>query len=155
MPNDSSPIRWTFLTPWQAVFGVAALLGCCTAAAVRAGDAPAGVPGVAANGKPAGGAALKIYIHTDLEGISGIDSMDMIERSGKRYRECCEHLMADLNAAIEGAFAGGATHVTVLDSHGGGNNFIRELLDPRAEYDSRPNKKWWGMLDASYQGTGR
>ncbi len=96
---------------------------------------------------------IKIYIHTDLEGISGIDSMEMIERTGPRYRHCCELLMADLNAAIDGALTGGATHVTVLDSHGGGNNFITELLDKRAEQDARPNKKWWGILDDSYQGT--
>jgi D-amino peptidase len=96
---------------------------------------------------------VKIYIHTDLEGISGIDSMDMIDRTSPRYRQCCEYLMSDLNAAIDGAFAGGATEVTVLDSHGGGNNFILDLLDPRAKLDTRPNKKWWGTLDRSYQGT--
>lgn len=96
---------------------------------------------------------VSIYIHTDLEGISGIDSMDMIERTGPRYRQCCEYLMADVNAAIDGAFAGGATRVAVLDSHGGGNNFIVELLDKRAELDTRPNKKWWGTLDGSFQGT--
>ncbi len=95
----------------------------------------------------------RIYIHTDLEGISGIDTMEMIERSGERYRQCCEHLMADLNAAIDGAFAGGASQVKVLDSHGGGNNFVLDLLDKRAELDTRPNKKWWGTLDDSYQGT--
>jgi len=153
MQNDSSPVRGTFLTRWPSVFGVAALVGFCAAVAVTVGDEPASGPVTAATGKPEGGAAIKIYIHTDLEGISGIDSMDMIERSATRYRECCEHLMADLNAAIDGAFAGGATHVTVLDSHGGGNNFIRELLDSRAEYDTRPNRKWWGILDDSYQGT--
>ena len=96
---------------------------------------------------------ISIYIHTDLEGISGIDSMDMIERTGQRYRQCCEYLMADVNAAIDGALAGGATRVAVLDSHGGGNNFIVELLDKRAELDTRPNKKWWGTLDGSFQGT--
>jgi D-amino peptidase len=103
--------------------------------------------------EPAWKSPIKIYIHTDLEGVSGIDSMEMIERTGPRYRQCCEYLMADLNAAVDGAFAGGATNVTVLDSHGGGNNFIVELLDKRAELDTRPNKKWWGTLDSSYQGT--
>jgi D-amino peptidase len=153
MKSESSPNRSTFLTPWRTVLGVAALVEFCAAVAVSSGDAPAGAAGTAAAGKPEGGTAIKIYVHTDLEGISGIDSMDMIEPSAKRYRECCEHLMADLNAAIDGAFAGGATHVTVLDSHGGGNNFIRELLDSRAESDTRPNRKWWGILDDSYQGT--
>jgi D-amino peptidase len=96
---------------------------------------------------------VRIYIHTDLEGIAGIDTAEMIERSSGRYRECCELLMADVNAAVDGALAGGASHVTVLDSHGGGGNFLLDLLDPRAENDTRPNGKWWGTLDASFQGT--
>lgn len=96
---------------------------------------------------------LRIYIHTDLEGVTGIDTFEMIQRDGKRYRECCELLMADINAAVDGAFAGGATHVTVLDSHGGGKNFIAELLDPRAEADPKANGMWWGKLDGTYAGT--
>ncbi|MBM4017629.1 MAG: hypothetical protein FJ288_04745 [Planctomycetes bacterium] len=118
-------------------------------AAPAAAPAPEGEKPRTPEGKP----AMRIYIHTDMEGVAAVDSMDMIDRAGKRYRECCEHLMADLNAAVDGAFAGGAAHVTVLDSHGGGNNFILELLDKRAENDTRPNKKWWGVLDDSYQGT--
>ncbi len=96
---------------------------------------------------------VKIYIHTDLEGVTGIDTFEMIQRDGGRYRECCELLMGDVNAAVEGALAGGADHVTVLDSHGGGGNFLLERLDPRAQNDTKPNKKWWGILDESFQGT--
>lgn len=99
------------------------------------------------------GKEMKIYIHTDLEGVTGIDSFEMIQRDSDRYKECCELLMGDLNAAIEEAFAGGATQVTVLDSHGGGRNFILDLLDPRADNDLKTNKKWWGKLDNSYAGT--
>jgi D-amino peptidase len=96
---------------------------------------------------------IRIYVHTDLEGITGIDTFEMIQRDGKRYRQCCELLMGDINASVDGAFAGGARHVTVLDSHGGGNNFIKELLDPRAEWDPKANRQWWGKLDDSYSGT--
>jgi D-amino peptidase len=96
---------------------------------------------------------IKIYIHTDMEGVTSIDSFEMIQRDGARYRKCCELLMEDINAAVDGAFAGGAHHVTVLDSHGGGNNFIPELLDPRAKIDTRPNKKWWATMDETYSGT--
>jgi D-amino peptidase len=142
------------MAPYRlAMVGALLLAGFGPAAAVRAADAPPAGQPVAAVQKPEGKRPLKIYIHTDLEGVAGIDSMDMIERQGNRYRECCELLMADVNAAVDGAFAGGATHVTVLDSHGGGNNFILDLLDKRAENDTRPNKKWWGVLDDSYQGT--
>jgi D-amino peptidase len=97
--------------------------------------------------------AMKIYIHTDLEGVSGIDNIDMMSRDHARHREALENLMADLNAAVDGAFAGGADHVTVLDSHGGGGNFILDMLDKRAENDTKPNKKWWGILDESYDAT--
>jgi D-amino peptidase len=96
---------------------------------------------------------MKIYIHTDLEGISGIDNIEIMSREHSRHREAVENLMADLNAAVDGAFLGGAEHVTVLDSHGGGGNFILEMLDKRAENDTKPNKKWWGILDESYDAT--
>jgi D-amino peptidase len=43
-----------------------------------------------------------------------------------------KRLMLDVNAAVEGAFEGGANAVYVVDGHGGGNNFIKEMLDPRA-----------------------
>ena len=94
----------------------------------------------------------KIYIHTDMEGCSGIDRGEMVPTGGPDYRFCVERLMADLNAAIDGAFLGGADHVTVLDSHGGGGNFDVSLLDKRAEHDLKLNKKWWGILDESYWG---
>jgi D-amino peptidase len=96
---------------------------------------------------------MKIYIHTDLEGISGIDSLEMFRPGTPGYNFAIERLMIDVNAAIEGAFAGGATHVTVLDSHGGGGNFNISLLDKRADFDRKENKKWWGKLDNSYSGT--
>lgn len=72
---------------------------------------------------------MKIYIETDLEGISGIGDKSMIERND---RYALERLMADTNAAVKGAFDGGADEVIVEDGHGGGNNFIKEMLDPRA-----------------------
>jgi len=96
---------------------------------------------------------MRIYIHTDLEGISGIDSIEMINRNDSKHSYAIARLMADVNAAIDGAFAGGATHVTVLDSHGGGGNFDISLLDKRAELDTKENGKWWGKLDDSYDGT--
>ena len=123
---------------WQSVVWV----GLSAGWVLQAAEPRDTTPTAAAPEKPERKDPIKIYIHTDLEGISGINSMDMIERTGQRYRQCCEHLMADLNVAIDGAFAGGATHVTVLDSHGGGNNFIVDLLDPRVKLDTRPNKKW-------------
>ena len=97
---------------------------------------------------------MRIYIHTDLEGVTDIVRADQVPRESAEFRSSCEKLMLDLNAAVAGAFEGGATHVTVLDSHGGGDrNFILDMLDERAENDTKPNKKWWGILDDSYDGT--
>ena len=75
---------------------------------------------------------MRVLIVTDLEGISCVDSIDMIFQQVP-YRKACEYLMADVNAAVDGAFLAGATQVTVLDGHGGGDNFIPSLLDPRAD----------------------
>jgi len=95
----------------------------------------------------------KIYIHTDLEGISGIDKGEMVKCGKDNSDYVTKRLMADVNAAVDGAFSGGANHVTVLDSHGGGGNFDLDLLDTRAQFDTKPNKKWWGILDESYYGS--
>ena len=72
---------------------------------------------------------MKIYIETDMEGISGISDKSMIERND---RYAVERLMSDVNAAVRGAFDGGADEVIVEDGHGGGKNFIEGALDPRA-----------------------
>ena len=97
---------------------------------------------------------MRIYIHTDLEGISGITSPDQVALGKTPQSEySVKRLMTDVNAAIDGAFAGGATHVTVADMHRGGNNFDISLLDKRAELDPRDSGYWWGKLDSSYDGT--
>ncbi len=75
---------------------------------------------------------MKVLIITDLEGISCVDSIDMINEQTDGYKKACEYLMADTNAAIAGAIAGGADEVYVVDGHGGGNNFIKDSLDKRA-----------------------
>ncbi len=87
------------------------------------------------------GTGKSIYIMTDLEGISGIDSMDMIQPGHPRYAYSLERLMADTNAAVDGAFLGGAGRVLVCDGHGGGGNFRLDQLDPRAEIAAGPMRR--------------
>jgi D-amino peptidase len=81
---------------------------------------------------------MKIYIVTDMEGISGICNEEQVKRESPHYGPARRLLNADVNAAIDGAFAGGATEVVVNDGHGGGFNLILEEMDPRATYE-RPN----------------
>jgi len=91
---------------------------------------------------------MKIFIMTDLEGISGIDHIDMIGKNPEEYEKAREYLMLDVNATVRGLFDGGADEVTVFDGHGSGSNFIKEKLDPRAhqitieEYFKTPIEKW-------------
>ncbi len=76
---------------------------------------------------------MKVLISADGEGVSGITSSDELVK-GKAEYERFRHLMtADVNAAIEGASAGGATEIVVNDSHWGMNNILPEELDPRAD----------------------
>ncbi len=76
---------------------------------------------------------VKVLISADGEGISGITSSDELVRGRSGYGRF-QHLMtADVNAAIEGAVAGGATEIIVNDSHWGMNNLLIEELDPRAD----------------------
>lgn len=88
-----------------------------------------------------------------MEGISGIDRIELVNKECPCYKFSIERLMTDVNAAVDGAFAGGATHVTVLDGHAGGGNFDLSLLDNRADLDLIETKKWWGKLDGTYGGS--
>ena len=75
---------------------------------------------------------MKVFIMTDLEGVSGVDSIDMMDESGNGYREACCRLMADTNAAVQGAVDAGASEILVYDGHGLGKNFPAGGLDRRA-----------------------
>lgn len=75
---------------------------------------------------------MKIYVLTDMEGISGIWRPEQVQKGNPEYERSRKLLCEDVNAAVRGAFEGGATEVVVLDGHGDGNNFILDLLDDRA-----------------------
>lgn len=92
---------------------------------------------------------MKVYIMTDLEGAWGVDDKSMVPTTSPDYPAAVANLVSDVNAAIDGAFEGGATEVWVRDGHGGGRNFTKDMLDPRAKLDTTPN---WrdGVLDESF-----
>jgi D-amino peptidase len=96
---------------------------------------------------------MKIYIITDMEGVSGICNEQQVQRDSATYAEGQRLLMGDINAAVAGAFDGGATEVVVNDGHGGGFNLVLEQMDPRARYE-RPNGGLDMMpaLDGSFAG---
>lgn len=81
---------------------------------------------------------MKIYIMTDMEGISGVRTPFQCSREHPEWANARRLLVGDVNAAIAGAFDGGADEVLVSDGHGGGFHFCLEKMDPRATYE-RPN----------------
>lgn len=96
---------------------------------------------------------MKVYIVTDMEGVSGICNEEQVKRDSPHYGPARRLLGADVNASIAGAFEGGATEVVVNDGHGGGFNLLLEEMDPRALYE-RPNSglDMLPSLDDSFAG---
>lgn len=80
---------------------------------------------------------VRILVYHDMEGLSGQgDWRTYVYRFPEPYRRGQALLAADVNAVIDGLFAGGADEVHVVDAHGSGNpepDIPPESLDPRAE----------------------
>lgn len=74
---------------------------------------------------------MKIFIAVDLEGVAGYVQWDQADRQRER-----DFVTGDANAAVAGAFDGGATEVVVSEAHGNMRNIIPEKLDHRATFIS-------------------
>lgn len=79
---------------------------------------------------------MKILIAADMEGVTGVVHWNQVMPSHPEYARFCSLMTADVNAAIRGAFAGGATGVSVTDGHNNSRNILIEELDPRAALNS-------------------
>ena len=75
---------------------------------------------------------MKILISADIEGIAGVVHAEQTRPGNTEYESARRLMTEEVNAAIRGAFAGGASEVTVNDSHGTFRNLIPELLHPEA-----------------------
>ncbi len=96
---------------------------------------------------------MKIYISVDLEGASGISAADYVLNDGYLYAVGRRLITKDINAAVSGAFDGGADQVIIFDGHGGRVNVLAEDLDPRALVISGgTHKPRFPMLDKSVDG---
>jgi len=71
---------------------------------------------------------MKIYISADMEGVVGVVTGDQLTPQGFEYQRFREFMTQEVNAAIEGARAAGATEIVVSDSHGNGENLLVEKL---------------------------
>ncbi len=76
---------------------------------------------------------MKVYISADGEGITGVVTPREMYPGKPGYEFARKMMVLDVNAAIAGAFEGGATEVIVNDAHWSQDNMDIELLDPRAD----------------------
>jgi len=99
-------------------------------------------------------AQVKIYIMTDLEGVSGVYKFAQTrEKDTPLNLQACEYFMQDLAAVVRGLRDGGATEVLVVDGHGS-QAIIPHMMAPGAKYATgrpKPGIGLWG-LDASFTG---
>jgi D-amino peptidase len=94
---------------------------------------------------------VKVYIGTDLEGISGVTTFDQTRNSdGPLYQSARHLLMADINAAVQGCLDGGASYVCVMDGHGRPLNVIPEEMHPGADFICGHGSEPTAELDATF-----
>ncbi|MGH7611431.1 MAG: M55 family metallopeptidase [Candidatus Dormibacteria bacterium] len=92
-----------------------------------------------------------VYISCDLEGVAGIADWEQVGPgpAGELGRRL---LLAEVNAAIDGALKAGADRFLVNDSHGAMQNLDPALLHGQAEYCSGRHKPRYMMegLDSGF-----
>jgi D-amino peptidase len=96
---------------------------------------------------------VKIFISFDMEGVAGIVDWSQCRPSGgPAYERGCALLLGEVNAAIDGALAGGADEVVLNDSHGTMFNLDPASIRPPATYLSGRHKPGYMMegLDETF-----
>jgi D-amino peptidase len=76
---------------------------------------------------------MKILISVDIEGVAGVFHSQQVRAGNPEYERARRLMTEEANAAIAGAFDGGAGEVYVNDSHGDFRNMPPDLLDARAQ----------------------
>lgn len=79
---------------------------------------------------------MKILIAADMEGVTGVVHWDQVNAQHSEYERFRRLMTQDVNAAVRGAYEGGASEVLVSDGHGSGRNILIEELDRRARLNS-------------------
>lgn len=77
-------------------------------------------------------ATCRVFISADIEGVAGVVTNLQTSDTARQYQEGRELMTDEVNAAIAGAFDGGATDVAVCDSHAAMQNLVPARLDERA-----------------------
>ena len=95
---------------------------------------------------------MKVFLSSDMEGTAGVVDWAQCVGDGPEAVAGRRLLLDEVNAAIEGALAGGATEVVVNDSHSTMRNLPPAALAGHASYISGSHKPLYMMqgLDDSF-----
>ncbi len=96
--------------------------------------------------------SMKVFLSSDMEGTAGVVDWEQCVGDGPAAAAGRRLLLAEVNAAIDGALAGGATEVVVNDSHSTMRNLPPADIAGGASYISGSHKPLYMMqgLDGSF-----
>ena len=82
---------------------------------------------------------MRVLFWCDMEGVAGIQAWEQVNGGAPLYEEGRRLFTGEVNAAVRGAKASGATEIVVLDCHGAGGGWsfkslIPDQLEPGADY---------------------
>jgi D-amino peptidase len=82
---------------------------------------------------------MRVIVIGDMEGVAGITKWQQTDGGEPLYEEGRRLYTGEINAAVRGAKAAGATEIVVMDCHGAGkgwtfNSLLPELLDPDCDF---------------------
>ena len=99
-------------------------------------------------------AGPRILIVTDLEGAGGVyDADEQLLPGQRRYLESRHILTGEVNAAVEGALAAGASQVVIWDGHDGSRTLSVDEIHPAAKLiQGRPTPATYYFSDKLYDG---
>jgi D-amino peptidase len=121
-------------------------------AAVAAGGVAPRVQGATLPGSGEADKPVKVYMMTDLEGVSGIYDSDLqcLPYRCPRWAESQQLLTGEVNAAVDGLIEGGATEVVVRDGHDDSRSLSTLTIHPHARLLSGKPISPTGEVDSSY-----
>ncbi len=98
---------------------------------------------------------VKVLVLYDMEGITGAVQPTDVGFGSPTYEATRESLVEDVNAAIRGLLAAGATEIVVTDGHGSGSpnpDYILERMPDGARHEIRevPYDPYIDLVDGSF-----
>jgi D-amino peptidase len=98
---------------------------------------------------------VRVHVISDMEGVAGIVRWEQVSSGEDMFEEGRRLYTEEINAAVRGAKAAGASEVVVMDCHGAGkghtfNSLIPDLLHEDCEYVVQD--EWTGYTEFLEEG---